>query len=136
MSYPLTEIKSLVHNLYNMEGEVKQLPGELDLNYLITHKDGKKYTFKIANINEKRENLEFQNAFMLHLLAKQLGLEIPEVIFSTNGELITLVKDNSGKDRMARLLSWVEGRPLATVNPHTDDLLFNLGNLCGKLSMA
>lgn len=136
MSYSIEEVKELIADLYELEGELQQLPGEIDLNYLLRTKDGPKYTFKIANANEKRENLEFQNAFMLHLLSKELGLEIPQVIFTADGELISTIKDKQGKQRFTRLLSWVEGRPFATVNPHTPDLLRALGNLCGKLGVA
>lgn len=136
MSFSIAEIKELITTQYQLEGEIKQLPGEIDLNYQLRSHDGSKYTFKIANPNEKRENLEFQNALMLHLLSKQLGLEIPQVIFTVDGKLITTIKDKQGKQRFIRLLSWVEGRPFATVNPHTPDILLGLGNLCGKLSVA
>ncbi|HEY5691270.1 MAG TPA: aminotransferase class III-fold pyridoxal phosphate-dependent enzyme, partial [Cyclobacteriaceae bacterium] len=136
MSFSIAEIKELITTLYQLEGEIKQLPGEIDLNYQLQTQDGSKYTFKIANPNEKCENLEFQNALMLHLLSKQLGLEIPQVIFTVDGELISTIKDKQSKQRFTRLLSWVEGRPFATVNPHTPDLLLGLGNLCGKLSVA
>lgn len=137
MSFSLSEVKSLIKNTYNLEGDVKPLPGEIDLNFLITTPNKRKYTFKIANAKEKQANLEFQNAFMMHLHAKNLGLEIPEVIPSTsNGQHINTLSDKNGNTRFIRLLTWVEGRPLATVNPHTDQLLYHLGNLCGNLSKA
>ncbi len=136
MSYSIQEVKDLIHDIYGLQGTLKQLPGELDFNYQLTLKDGTRYTFKIANPNEKKENLEFQNALMLHLLSKQLGLEIPQVIFSLEGQLITSIVDKEGKNRFTRLLSWVDGRPFATVNPHTPALLTGLGNLCGKLNAA
>lgn len=136
MNFSSSEIKDLIASTYHLDGEIKTLPGEIDLNFLLTTPDNKKYTFKVANASEKRDNLEFQNAMMLHLISKNLGLEIPEVICSINNQLITAIKDSEGNERLIRLLTWVEGRPFATVNPHSEHLLYNLGNLCGKLSTA
>lgn len=136
MNFSENEIKNLILKIYDLEGNVKILPGEIDLNFQLQTKDGARYTFKIANPGETRENLEFQNALMLHLLSKQLGLEVPQVIFTVDRELITTIVDKAGKKRFTRLLSWVEGRPFATVNPHTPNLLLGLGNLCGKLCVA
>jgi len=136
MNYTLPEIKDLVRNIYGLEGDIKPLPGEIDLNFLMITEGGKRYTFKIANAKEKKDILEFQNALMTHLLEKEMGLEIPAVILSLKKERIATMEDSDGKQRLIRLLSWVEGRPFATVNPHSNELLFNLGALCGKLSKA
>ncbi len=136
MNFSASEIKDLITSTYHLDGEIESLPGEIDLNFLLTTPDNRKYTFKVANSAEKRDNLEFQDAMMLHLISKNLGLEIPEVIYSTNKEYITTINDSEGNKRFIRLLTWVEGRPFATVNPHSEHLLYNLGNLCGKLSTA
>ncbi|MEP2669602.1 MAG: aminotransferase class III-fold pyridoxal phosphate-dependent enzyme [Cyclobacteriaceae bacterium] len=136
MNFSSTEIKDLIASVYHMDGDIKELPGEIDLNFLLTTSEERKYTFKVANHAEKKDNLEFQNAMMLHLISKNMGLEIPEVIYSDNKELITTTTDKEGRKRFIRLLTWVEGRPLATVNPHSEQLLYQLGNLFGKLSLA
>ncbi|MEQ8425748.1 MAG: phosphotransferase, partial [Cyclobacteriaceae bacterium] len=96
----------------------------------------KSFAFKIANPEEQEATLEFQNAMMLHLLSKNLGLEIPEVIFSVHGNLIEKAQDSAGNTRLIRMLTWVDGRPLATVKPHSSPLLFDLGVMCGKISKA
>ncbi|MFZ1806147.1 MAG: aminotransferase class III-fold pyridoxal phosphate-dependent enzyme [Cyclobacteriaceae bacterium] len=136
MDFSSAEIKDLIDNLYHLRGDLQELPGEIDLNFLLSTPDKQKYTLKVANPAEKKDNLEFQNAMMLHLISKNIGLEIPEVIYSANKELITTTSDKEGRARLIRLLTWVEGRPLATVNPHSEALLYQLGNLCGKLSLA
>ena len=80
MDFNTSEIKDLIASTYQLDGEIKELPGEIDLNFLLITPDKRKYTFKVANPNEKVGQLEFQNAMMLHLISKNLGLEIPEVI--------------------------------------------------------
>ncbi|MBZ0244388.1 MAG: aminotransferase class III-fold pyridoxal phosphate-dependent enzyme [Cyclobacteriaceae bacterium] len=136
MEFTSAKIKTLITRIYHLSGDIKELPGEIDLNYQLTTLDKRKYTFKIANPHEKLDILKFQNAMMLHLIAKNLGLDIPKVIYSKNKELITTIKDKEGKERLVRLLTWVEGRPFATVSPHSEQLLYRLGNLCAKLSLA
>ncbi len=136
MDFTIPEVSEIIENTYGYKGDISQLPGEIDLNYLMITADDRRYTFKIANPGEKKDILEFQNAMMTHLLAKNLRLEIPGVIPSLKKEPITTINDARGNKRFIRLLSWVEGRPFATVNPHSDELLFNLGTLCGKLSKA
>ncbi|MCB0492342.1 MAG: aminotransferase class III-fold pyridoxal phosphate-dependent enzyme [Cyclobacteriaceae bacterium] len=136
MDFNTSEIKDLIASTYQLDGEIKELPGEIDLNFLLITPDKRKYTFKVANPNEKVGQLEFQNAMMLHLISKNLGLEIPEVIYSIKKNLITTIKDKKGRERFIRLLSWVEGRPFATVNPHSEHILYLLGNLCAKLGIA
>lgn len=136
MEFTSARIQTLITRIYHLSGDIKELPGEIDLNYQLTTPDKRKYTFKIANPHEKLDILKFQNAMMLHLIAKNLGLDIPKVIYSKNKELITTIKDKKGKERLVRLLTWVEGRPFATVSPHSEQLLYRLGNLCAKLSLA
>lgn len=136
MSFSLNDIEKLIIVHYGLNGTLKSLPGEIDLNFLLTTSKGQKYTFKVANGKEKRENLEFQNSIMNHLVVKDLGLEIPAVIPSLSGDNISIVKDKNDQNRFIRLLTWVEGRPLALVNPHTPELLYKVGELCGKLSRS
>ena len=136
MAFSSTAVSNLLTGTFGLAGAISSLPGELDLNYKVVTKEGGKYTLKIANANERRENLEFQNALMGHLKREAPHVEIPTVITSLKGETITTITDPLGSTRMVRLLTWVEGRPLATVNPHTPELLYRLGIFCGKLTRA
>ena len=136
MSFLPTDISTLLTSIFGVSGSIDPLPGEIDLNFKVTTKENKKYTLKIANPKEKRENLEFQNALMGHLKRESPGMEIPALVPSLQGDLITTITDQQENTRLVRLLTWVEGRPLATVNPHTPELLLKLGIFCGKLTHA
>lgn len=116
-----------------MEAHLTALPGELDFNYYVQAKDGKPYILKIANLNELRENLELQNAVIHHLTEKQFGLQVSTVVKSKDGDEILQLSDPDSNNRYVRLLTWVEGRVFATVNPHSPLLLERLGEMCGKL---
>ncbi|MEZ4972631.1 MAG: aminotransferase class III-fold pyridoxal phosphate-dependent enzyme [Cyclobacteriaceae bacterium] len=134
MTYSLKDVSQLIKTHFNLHGKLTPLPGEIDLNYRLETGDGQ-FTFKIANSNEKLDNLEFQNALMKHLDAAGLGLDIPKVVNSITGKPILTIKEGD-RTRFIRLLTWVEGRPLAKVNPHTPHVLRQLGGLTGKLSKA
>lgn len=121
-------------NYFNIEGAVRQLPGELDYNFSIEAAT-QKYILKIANHNEKRLNLELQNAVINHLTKSQFGLTCSRVCLSKKGNEIEEVLINN-EVRFVRLLTWIEGRVFALVNPHSPALLVHLGEMCGNLSLA
>ncbi|MEQ8303045.1 MAG: aminotransferase class III-fold pyridoxal phosphate-dependent enzyme [Cyclobacteriaceae bacterium] len=134
--FSLIDIADLVHKHYQLKVSVKALPGELDLNYYLKCESGEAYILKIANSKEKVSNLELQNAMMAHLDGKQTGLKVPHLIKSVDKLDIVEVPDGEGQVRFMRLFTWIAGRPLANVNPHTESLLFKVGALCGTLSSA
>jgi 4-aminobutyrate aminotransferase-like enzyme/Ser/Thr protein kinase RdoA (MazF antagonist) len=134
MVFTLEQIQGLAYQHYNLPVTVKPLPGEIDLNFLVTTPDGTAYNLKIANPNERPENLAFQNEMMKRLTAA--GLETPRIQATVEGEEMVHIPAPDGSLRMMRLLSWIDGRCLADVNPHTPELLEKLGAFCGKLSAA
>ena len=136
MNFDTQEIISIIKKNYRLDVAVKQLPGELDLNYYLETPDGKAFIFKIANQNELKVNLKLQNACIRHLLSKNLGLTVSSIVTSLAGEEILELKTDTGNIRLARLLTWVEGRVLASVNPHSTNLLERLGEMCGTLCLS
>lgn len=137
MSITLTQAQTLATQYFQLQGPIKALSGEVDLNFLIENQsDGQKYCFKIAHAETQVSELEFQNAMMEHLQAAGLGLQIPVPLSSVRGKKIIQHQFPNGEVRYLRALSWVEGRCLAEANPHTPALLEKVGALCGKLSAA
>ncbi|MCF8246888.1 MAG: aminotransferase class III-fold pyridoxal phosphate-dependent enzyme [Saprospiraceae bacterium] len=136
MTFTSHQIATLAAEHFNLSISAEQLPGEIDLNFLAKTPTGEKYNLKIAHPDTNREYLEFQNALMARLNSAGLGLKIPQVVPSVSGETITSITAPDGSLRLMRLLTWVEGRCFAEVNPHSPDLLEKVGELCGKLSRA
>ncbi len=135
MKFTAENIADFVRINYRLDAAPVQLPGELDDNFqLIT--SGRSYILKIANANELRENLILQNEVIRHLSGKPTSLENSTLVSSASGEDILTVTDEKGRQRFVRLLTWVEGRVLAKVNPHSELVLFRLGEMCGKLCEA
>ena len=146
MLFTPEQIRALAREHHNLDVSAKPLPGEIDLNFYVETVEGGRrstgplpaaaFTLKIANPDERLENLRFQHAMMQRLAAADTGLEIPRVMPSVSGEEIVAITAPDGSKRMMRLLTWIEGRCLADVCPHSPALLENLGEMCGKLSAA
>jgi 4-aminobutyrate aminotransferase-like enzyme/Ser/Thr protein kinase RdoA (MazF antagonist) len=136
MSFDSKHVVSLIHEHYGLDTSVTHLPGELDLNFHVKAKDGSSYIFKIANTKEVLANLELQNALINHLVNKNSGLTFSSLVRSKRGEEIIQLTDSHGSTRMARLLTWVEGRVFAEVSPHSPLLLQRLGEMCGNLCLS
>jgi len=130
------KIVSLALEHYGLSVTAVPLPGELDLNFRVNAADGRSWCFKVANAQEVRENIELQHAAMDHLEGGGFGLEVSRVVRSNKGEDILVLSGPQGEPRLARLLTWVDGRVFADAKPYSPDLMFRFGELCGKLSRA
>ncbi|HEX6044934.1 MAG TPA: phosphotransferase [Pyrinomonadaceae bacterium] len=102
----------------------RELPSERDQNFLLTDASGGRFVLKIANALESRELLEAQNAMLSHL-ANKISF-CPRVVSDVK------VKSN----HFMRLMTYLPGVPLAEVNPHSPELLRDLGRKLGQLDRA
>ncbi len=132
----LQTIQRFAKSHFGITAKAKKLVGHVDLNYYLQTDEGAEYILKIAHFEEDKEYLEMQNSAMRHLEGRTNELQVPKVILNKKGEGITTIQDDKGKDRFMRVLSWVPGRLWVDVNPHTENLLENLGQACGALSNA
>ena len=105
------------------------MPSERDRNFLLTDGGGEKFVLKIANARENAEVLEAQNAIMNHL-AERVSF-CPRVVPALSGEQITVIEN-----QLVRVLSYLPGKPLATVEKPSLELLYDLGRKLGQLSCA
>jgi len=127
---------SIAFDFHGIEISAEELPSERDRNYLLK-KDGiPVYVLKISATSEKRETLEFQNAALNHLSKMEVSFLAPRIIPSNTGEEIVVVPDNEGNKHFVRLLTYLPGRVLAKMNPHTPELLTDFGTFMGSLTKA
>ena len=122
--------------LFGIKGEIDELPSERDRNFRIRVNDEEAFVLKIAAETESEECLILQNAVMAHLQKVDPSLRIPQVLPSRHGLLISTVKNADGRSHKVRLLTYLPGRTLAEVNPHTAELLCELGAFIGRLTLG
>ena len=128
------EVASLIRAHYGIEAAtLSPLPGERDQNVLLQLRSGERYVLKISNPGESRELLEAQNK-MLRCVAG-FGCACPTPIPGLGNEELVMVA-GAGGDHLVRLVSYIEGVPLAEVVHPSSQLLFDLGNLLGRVDAA
>lgn len=124
-----TVAQAIAEKCFGIQASAGELPSERDRNFLLTAPEGGKFVLKIANANEQRVTLEAQNAMLEHLGER---VEIcPRVVPALSGERIEVVAGH-----FVRVLTYLPGTPLATVEVQTDASLYELGRKLGQLSRA
>lgn len=118
---------------FHIHGTAHELPSDRDQNFHITTADGREFVLKIANAREDRAVLAMQNAMMAQL---QGQVAVPELVETRNGAAFGVVEGPGGKEHLVRLISYLPGKPLALVKPHSAELLIDFGRTLGQLSMA
>lgn len=102
---------TVLSDIFGLSGSADRLPSEVDDTFRITGDDGKRYTLKVADVNERSDVLRFQTDAMLHLATVAPELAVPRVLAARNGETI-IAQSFGGVPRLVRLLSWLDGTPL------------------------
>ena len=131
-----TQALLLAKTHFRKIGEIKKLPGDVDFNFYLKTKTGKEFTLKISRPNTDKNEIDFQSAIMMHLIRKNLPIELPYPIADTNGNYYAEIKDDFGQFRLVRLQHYVAGIILGDVKPRTDSLLHEWGKTCGYLSQG
>ena len=122
---------------FGFSGTARELPSERDQNFRVEGDDGRRAVLKVANPAEARTLLELQNLVLSALSQGTLSIETPRILLTTGGDEILSIEDPTGQSPtplLVRLISWLEGEPLARVRPHDGDLLRRLGGAFGELS--
>ena len=135
-AFTLDEARAIGRREYGVDAVPSPLPSERDQNFLMIADGGDRYVLKISNAGERPDVLDLQNAALLHLAGAAPEVGLPRVRFSASGQGVVTVPDAQGRAHQARLLTWVPGRVLAGVRPHTPDLLRSLGRLLGTVDSA
>ncbi len=129
-------LDQLLKEHYGLRGQLQLIAGEFDLNYLLTTHDHQRYLLKISREGETAEYIDFQAAVMEHLSSFDFPFALPEVIKTVNGSIKLTQPTNQGTAVHIRLQSWLPGRVMAGVCPHTPEMLKSLGAACGHLCRA
>ena len=137
MSY-LSEIidletaKKICYELYQIEGGVKALPGEVDFNFKIS--SDQNHFLKISRTKFDINYWDFQQDILQYVNSVAPSINCPKVISDRNNNSNVTYFDSNGNERKVRLLSWAKGRLRSQINPKSDPLREQLGNYCGKLT--
>src|SRR5208283_2898428 len=126
----------LARDLYGLSLAAESLPSERDQNFVLKDDAGPRFVLKIANREEALEVLDLQNKLFDRLTASGTELTFPRLVAARSGLEITPVAGQDDAAYFVRLFTWVDGVPMATVQPHSADLLRSLGAALARVDRA
>ena len=138
VAQPVTETEAvrLARELYGIEASARALPGEYDDNFHLTSADGHAFVLKVMHPARERSFIDLQCRALTHLAQRAPQLPLPRVTPHRSGELFTSIAAADGSRRLVWLLTFLNGKVLAEVHPHTPELLGDLGRFLGELDAA
>ena len=118
---------------FGVSGQLTEVGSQQDKNFRVQTGENARYLLKISNAAFSLAETEAQNLAMRVLADAGFAVPVPTV--SVDGRLI-VSHLLDGVPHLVRLLSWVDGRPLA--DAHTPSLrdLAEVGALAGRVSVA
>ncbi len=138
VAQPATEAEAvrLARELYGLEASAQALPGEYDDNFHLRTGDSRAYVLKVMHPAREQSFIDMQCRALVHLAERAPHLSLPRAIRNLKGELFASIPGAEGSARLVWLLTFVEGRVLAEVRPHSPELLGNLGRFLGEMDAA
>ncbi len=144
MTHPTTQVDSrptisrsavaqALRRWWGLKGSLEDLPSERDQNFLVRDASGEPaHVLKIANLAEDRAFLDCQEQAMQAL--SEAGVPVQQVRTTFDGQAIVGLGDPGPP--WCRLLSWLPGRLLATVENPEPALWTDLGATMGRSATA
>lgn len=132
----LARIRELVTEFWGIDGRVDPLVGFADSNFRLTTDRCDRFVLKIAPPGTSLEWLQCQISTMLHLEASPMGSLVPRVIPTGSGQILLHLDEGFEQPRWARLMTYLEGAPLAKVTRRPLHLLGEIGRTLAQLDLA
>ena len=134
--FTVEDASRMALELYGLRVEAHTLPGERDCNFYLKTETGQELVLKIAPAVEQQETIDLQNKALEHLATHDPELLLPYVCVTTEGKTIATLTNTDGVTHFVRILTYIPGKVLAEIRPHSPELLYSLGSLIGKMDSA
>ncbi|WP_322884731.1 aminotransferase class III-fold pyridoxal phosphate-dependent enzyme [Sinorhizobium medicae] len=133
--FTIEEAQALLAQHFGLNAALTPLDSERDQNFKVSAGDGRSYILKIINAAEPEIESDFQTALLAHLGARADTLPVPHLQPALSGESLATTSARSGLVHRLRLVSWIEGMPLAQ-SERTDAALRSLGHMLGRFDAS
>ncbi|TET11558.1 MAG: hypothetical protein E3J86_02685, partial [Candidatus Thorarchaeota archaeon] len=130
----VSDALEIVKRLYGLSGSLKELPSYHDQNFHLVTDAGDEFVLKITSESEKRETLEFQNRAMHHLASQSDSIISPRVLKTITEEEITQIETDEGIFHFVRVVTYLPGCVMSSVNPQSPEFLIDFGRFIGSIS--
>ncbi|UDF30716.1 UNVERIFIED_ORG: aminotransferase class III-fold pyridoxal phosphate-dependent enzyme [Roseateles sp. XES5] len=125
---------ALLSEHYGLAGALSPLASERDQNFKVESPAGS-FILKIVNAAEPEVESDFQTALLAHIGTHAGDLPVPHIRPTVRGESLARVTSPDGVGHRIRLVSWVDGQPLAETE-RSDAALESLGRMLGRFDGA
>jgi len=132
--FSLDAAAALLNQHYGLAGRLSPLASERDQNFKVETSEGT-FILKIVNAAEPSMESDFQTALLAHLGTHAGDLPVPHIRPTLSGESLATTTSAHGTAHRVRLVSWVEGEPLAETG-RSDAALESLGRMLGRFDAA
>jgi Ser/Thr protein kinase RdoA (MazF antagonist) len=112
--------------------EQGRLGGEVDQNVWLRTDTGEQFLLKVSS-GHVDATLGWQETVLRHLAADAPDIPVPRLVPSRHSATFVDLQVD-GEPHVARLLTWLPGTMLADLVGVPHDLLFEVGNIAGKLT--
>jgi 4-aminobutyrate aminotransferase-like enzyme/Ser/Thr protein kinase RdoA (MazF antagonist) len=133
------DASKFAQKFYGLKAIARPLPSERDQNFHLSSHEEREFVLKLSSAAETKDILDFQNQAMARLaqmVAQNSSLWVPQVCETVAGEEIATVAGANGSTHFVRMLTYLPGKPLARVKPHSPALLHELGCFLGHMDKA
>ncbi len=135
-AFTASELSDFLQRQYGVGGEFRELEGERDQNFHITSADGQQFVLKISGLCEDAAVVDFQLQALEHIRSVDPELPVPRHVAGVDGEFISRFQDDAGNIYPARLLTYLDGRPLSHFGLPDRKTIHSLGHSQARLSLA
>ncbi|MHA6670153.1 aminotransferase [Homoserinimonas sp. A447] len=116
--------------LFGIVGTARELGSNQDRNFLI-EAEAEGYLFKVDNGAFSEQELLAQDAALVHLAER--GVRVPQPIAGLDG-MTRQQWQREDDSQSVRMLSYLDGVPLASATTFSDEQLDGLGAICGTVA--
>lgn len=129
------EATGIAADIFGIHGTLTRFATEKDDTFRVDARDGRRYVLKIANPHEPIEEIDLQLQVLAHIEREQPSLPVPRVLSNKDGATLSTFTDQAGQVRHARLLSFVDGTPLDSVDSTASERE-QVGEILARLRLA
>jgi len=129
------EARQIALDLYGLEGDLSPLVSERDANFRIRTKQVGSFVLKLANAGEDPGDIDFQIRALMHIEERDPELQVPRVVPTKTGDLLTTVKSPDGSSHAVHMLTFLPGTSMATISG-TPALWRSLGETIARMNLA
>lgn len=130
------EILKALSVQFALTGDLSPLEGERDQNHRLETTAHERYVVKISGPGESADVVDFQIGVLLHAKKAIPDIAVPHVVQTVSGKFVGEIIDAKGQRLMLRVLSYVDGEPVAAGAAATLEMAYNAGLYTGQLAYA